>query len=95
MTKKFKESIDNMEVGLDLINYNEHQIGNIDIINYNSKRFGCGLLLENHSKSINIQPAEFSHRKECDVIIGMDIIQYGLFILDKGKFTFTIEQLNN
>ena len=59
----------------------------------NSKRFGCGLLLENHSKSINIQPAEFSHRKECDVIIGMDIIQYGLFILDKSKFSFTIEQL--
>ena len=58
-----------------------------------SKRYGCGMLLEYHSKSINIQPAEFSHRKECDVIIGMDIIQYGLFILDKGKFSFTIEQL--
>jgi len=59
----------------------------------NSERFGCGLLLENHSKSINIQPAEFSHRKECDVIIGMDIIGHGLFILDKGKFSFTIDQL--
>ena len=59
----------------------------------NSKRFGCGLLLENHSKSINIQPAKFSNRKECDFIIGMDIIQYGLFILDKGKFSFTIDQL--
>jgi len=41
----------------------------------------------------NIQPAEFSHRKECDVIIGMDIIQHGLFILNKGIFSFTIEQL--
>lgn len=59
----------------------------------NSKRFGCGLLLDGHSKSINIQPAEFSHRKECDVIIGMDIIRHGLFILDKGKFSFIIEQL--
>jgi predicted aspartyl protease len=58
-----------------------------------SKRYGCGMLLEYHSKSINIQPAEFSHRKECDVIIGMDIIQYGLFILNKGDFKFTIEQL--
>jgi predicted aspartyl protease len=59
----------------------------------NSKRYGCGLLLENHSKSINAQPAEFSHRKECDVIVGMDIIQYGLFVLNRGEFSFTIEQL--
>lgn len=58
-----------------------------------SKRFACGLLLENHSKSINAQPAEFSYRKECDVIIGMDIIQHGLFILNKLEFSFTIEQL--
>lgn len=59
----------------------------------NTKRYGCGLLLENHSKSINIQPAEFSNRKEFDVIIGMDIIQYGLFILNKGNLSFTMEQL--
>jgi predicted aspartyl protease len=58
-----------------------------------SKRYGCGIILEHHSKSINIQPAEFSHRKECDVIVGMDIIHHGLFILDKGKFSFTIDQL--
>jgi predicted aspartyl protease len=59
----------------------------------NSKRFSCGLLLENHSKSINIQPAEYPYRRECDVIIGMDIIQHGLFIINKGKFSFTIDQL--
>jgi predicted aspartyl protease len=59
----------------------------------NTKRYECGLLIENHSKSINIQPAEFSYRKECDIIIGMDVIQHGLFILNKGKFSFTIEQL--
>jgi predicted aspartyl protease len=59
----------------------------------NTKRFGCGLLMENHSKSINIQPAEFPNKKECDIIIGMDIIQHGLFILDKGEFSFTIDQL--
>jgi predicted aspartyl protease len=58
-----------------------------------SKRYRCGILLEYHSKSINIQPAEFSHRKECDVIVGMDIIQYGVFILNKGDFKFTIDQL--
>jgi hypothetical protein len=49
--------------------------------------------MENHSKSINIQPAEFPNKKECDIIIGMDIIQHGLFILDKGEFSFTIDQL--
>jgi hypothetical protein len=58
-----------------------------------SNRYGCLILLEHHSKSINMQPAEFSHRKECDVIIGMDIIRHGLFILDKGNFSFTIDQL--
>lgn len=57
------------------------------------KRYTCKLLLQDHTKSINIQPAEFSHRIECDVIIGMDIIQYGLFILDKGEFSFDIDQL--
>lgn len=51
------------------------------------------MILEHHSKSINIHPAEFSHRKEFDIIIGMDIISYGLFILDKGILTFTIDQL--
>ena len=76
---------------------NLEQTGEVEVstINgtINSKRHGCGLLLENHSKSINIQPAEFSHRKECDVIIGMDIIQHGLFILNKGEFSFIIDQL--
>ncbi len=59
----------------------------------NTRRFGCGLLLENHSKYVNIQPAEFSNIKNCDVIIGMDIIQHGLFILNKGEFSFIIENL--
>ena len=59
----------------------------------NTKRFNCAILLKNHSKSINIQPAEFIYRTEFDVIIGMDIIEYGLFILNKGNFSFIIEQL--
>lgn len=48
----------------------------------------------NHSKSINIQPANFSNIKGCDVIIGMDIIQYGIFHLNKGNLKFTIEELS-
>jgi predicted aspartyl protease len=76
---------------------NLEQTGEVELStingNINSKRYGCGILLENHSKSINIQPAEFSHRKECDVIIGMDIIQYGRFVLNIGEFSFEIYQL--
>ena len=59
-----------------------------------TKRYMCGLLLMNHSKSINIQPANFSNIKGCDVIIGMDIIQYGIFHLNKGNLKFTIEELS-
>jgi hypothetical protein len=58
-----------------------------------TKRYGCGIILQSYSKSINIQPAEFTYRKECDVIIGMDIIHHGLFVLNRGVFTFKIEQL--
>ena len=76
---------------------NLDQTGEVEVSTINgkikSKRYGCGLLLNNHSKSINIQPAQFPNRKECDVIIGMDIIQYGLFVLNKGDFSFTIDQL--
>lgn len=74
------------------------QTGKVDVSIMNdiisTKRYACGILLENHSKSINIQPAEFTYRKEFDVIVGMDIIKHGLFILDKGKFSFIIDQLN-
>lgn len=58
-----------------------------------SDKYILQLLLEGHSQSIKINPASFGKGREFDVIIGMDIIQYGLFILDKGKFSFTIDQL--
>ena len=51
------------------------------------------LNLENHSKTIRINTACFGDSREFDVIIGMDIIQYGLFVLDKGKLDFTIDLL--
>ena len=74
-----------------------NKVGEVEVSTINgiikTNRYECGLLLENHSKSIKVNPAEFSYRKECDVIIGMDIIQYGLFVLDKGKLDFTIDLL--
>lgn len=53
-------------------------------------RYNVRLLLNGYNQAINIIPAEFTHRKECDIIIGMDIISLGLFTLDKGEFTFSI-----
>ena len=58
-----------------------------------SDKYILQLSLEGHSKSIRINPASFGLSREFDVIIGMDIIQYGLFILNKGEFSFTIDQL--
>lgn len=58
-----------------------------------SDKYILQLSLEGHSQSIKINPACFGKSREFDVIIGMDIIQHGLFILDKGKFSFTIDQL--
>jgi hypothetical protein len=58
-----------------------------------SDKYILQLSLEGHSQSIKINPASFGKSREFDIIIGMDIIRHGLFILDKGKFSFTIEQL--
>lgn len=58
-----------------------------------SDKYILNISLEGHSKSIRINPATFGKSREFDVIIGMDIIQHGLFVLDKGKFSFTIDQL--
>jgi hypothetical protein len=58
-----------------------------------SDKYILQLSLENHTQSIKINPACFGKSGEFDVIIGMDIIQHGLFVLDKGKFSFTVEQL--
>jgi hypothetical protein len=58
-----------------------------------SDKYILQLLLEGHSSSIKINSACFGKSREFDVIIGMDIIEHGLFVLDKGKFSFSIKQL--
>ncbi len=58
-----------------------------------SDKYILQLSLQGHTKSIKINPACFGKSREFDVIIGMDIIQHGLFILDKGKLSFTIDKL--
>ena len=54
----------------------------------------ANLLLPEHTKSIRssfaVMPAA---KKECDIIIGMDLLQYGKLILEKKEFAFTIEEL--
>ena len=75
-----------------LIKYGEVEISSIDGIK-KVNRYICNILLNDHSKSISLSPAEFSFRKECDMIIGMDIIKHGLFVLNRGIFTFSIDML--
>ena len=58
-----------------------------------SDKYIINLSLVNHTKSIKINSACFGKSREFDIIIGMDIINYGLFVLDHGNLTFTIEQL--
>lgn len=58
-----------------------------------SDKYILQLSLEGHLQSIKINPASFGKSREFDVIIGMDIIIHGLFILNKGNLSFTIDQL--
>lgn len=51
-----------------------------------SDKYILNLSLENHTKSIRINSACFGKGREFDVIVGMDIINNGLFIIDKGNF---------
>ena len=77
------------------LNPEKHGYVNINTIHgeTRSDKYILQLSLEGHSQSVRINPASFGKSREFDVIIGMDIIQHGLFILDKGKFSFTIDQL--
>jgi hypothetical protein len=77
------------------LNPEKHGYVNINTIHgeTRSDKYILQLSLEGHSQSIKINPASFGKGREFDVIIGMDIIRHGLFILDKGRLTFTIEQL--
>lgn len=77
------------------LNPNKQGYANINTIHGESKsdRYILQLSLEGHSQSIKINPASFGEGREFDVILGIDIIQHGLFILDKGKFSFTIDGL--
>lgn len=56
-------------------------------------KYTLNLLLDKHTKYIKINSACFGNYTEFDVIIGMDIINYGKIILDKGAFSFTIDFL--
>lgn len=59
------------------------------------KLYDVELMLPNHSKVINTEVASHSiSSKGCDIIIGMDIIQYGIFKLETGQiFTFECDRL--
>jgi hypothetical protein len=77
------------------LNPEKHGYVNINTIHRETRsdKYILQLSLEGHSQSIKINPASFGKGREFDLIIGMDIIRHGLFILDKGKFSFVIDQL--
>jgi hypothetical protein len=58
-----------------------------------SDKYLINLLLENHSKSMRLNCACFGQNDLFDVIIGMDIISYGVFLIENQIFTFEINSL--
>lgn len=58
-----------------------------------SDKYILNLKLDGHTKSIRNNCASFGNSREFDILIGMDIINYGLFIINHGDFSFIIEQL--
>jgi hypothetical protein len=58
-----------------------------------SDKYNLKLILSGHSKSIKINCACFGKSREFDVVIGMDIINHGLLIIDHGVFSFKIDKL--
>lgn len=53
----------------------------------------ANILLENHSQSVKTPVGSFKGKKECDVIIGMDIIQHGQLFIGGNKLNFVIKGL--
>jgi len=58
-----------------------------------SDKYLCSLSLMGHTQSISLNPTCFGKSREFDVIIGMDIISYGRFLIENDKFSFTIKSL--
>ena len=55
--------------------------------------YTLNLLLYEHSQSIKLECGIFPGRKECDVIIGMDIISYGKLLIENNELSFFIDTL--
>lgn len=77
------------------LNLNKHGYVILSTINGERKsdKYLCLLSLIGHSKSISINPACFGNRNDFDIIIGMDIISYGKFLLENDNFSFIIKSL--
>jgi len=58
-----------------------------------SDKYLLNLLLEGHKKSIRINPACFGKSDKFDILIGMDIISNGRFLLENNVFSFNIDSL--
>ena len=55
--------------------------------------YTISLLLEGHTQWIKLECGVTVSRKECEVIIGMDIIQHGELHITNGQLNFEIKAL--
>ena len=53
--------------------------------------YDCNILLPGHNQAVSNRVPSFDKRPECDVIIGMDIIKSGEFVIKNEKFSFEIK----
>ena len=79
-----KKEIELIKTGSGAVSDASGRVKNTDLVN-------CNILLEDHKTSAYIEVAIFPGRPECDVIIGMDILQHSKFTYDKGTFNLDID----
>jgi len=65
----------------------------VDGTSHPSNTYICCLLIDNHTQLLRIEASNFKERPECDVIIGMDVIRYGKFLIEDENFSFVIKSL--
>lgn len=103
LTKKYKALIDTgatrtyvsnkviNELNLIQSNSGKKSFGNNK--EYEAKLYICNILLEDHTKSCKLEVVDFVGRKECDIIIGMDLISHGELIIKYNEYEFIVPSL--
>lgn len=78
---------------LSLDQYGEVDVNFLTGPSIKCKTYICLLYLADHNKCAQISAIGYTKHKDFDVLIGMELIEKGIFVLDHGKFSFTINSL--